>query len=97
MSSDTQRSITDYDEAEQADADDDGGVPAWADRLSQTETRRQCQHCGESISAAYHRHHKDENGDVHRCPECSTERERLAGLATDPDRNPMRGITNQKL
>ena len=63
-----------------------GGQPAW-EPGDGDDVQRSCEQCGAHISARYHRYHADEDGDVHCCPECSTQPERYAGKATDPDRS----------
>jgi predicted SprT family Zn-dependent metalloprotease len=62
--------------------------PRWtptddADGLD-TDAHRTCE-CGAHVSARYRRHHADEDGQVHACPECATHAELRNGRATDPD------------
>lgn len=93
MSSDQQR-ISDFgaeDAAGGADGDEDGDgrqhqpVVDWAQN-NDCATNNACENCGGHLTPDFVRVYGDEDGDVHRCPNCSTMRERLAGKATDPDR-----------
>lgn len=45
-----------------------------------------CNTCGSTVSASYERVYSDNEGVLHACPECSTERSRRSGsTATPPD------------
>ena len=101
MSSEKQR-ISDFgaeDAAGGADGDEDGDgrqhqpVVDWAQN-NDSATNNACENCGGHITPDYQRVHSDENGVVHRCPDCSTLRERFAGKATLPDREPREHLGN---
>lgn len=86
MSSD-QRNITDYDSVDENSEDNNQGNEIdWTANVDE-QTRHHCTNCGSHICADYARLHKDEDGDVHRCPRCATQREIFEGRATDPDRD----------
>ena len=83
MSSD-QQEITEYAVDDATDSND--AVVNWASNVDQ-QTQNHCTNCGSHISADYARLHEDADGDVHRCPQCATQREIFEGRATDPDRD----------
>ena len=97
LASEEQQSLSDYsadsEDADGRERDESDNRPEWSPNATDG-TQRQCAGCGGHITADYQRVHSDENGVVHRCPDCSTLRERFAGKATLPDREPRQHLGN---
>lgn len=91
MSSDSSDQAT-IEEFDIEETDDQDIAALWSPADGDDDVQHVCVNCGSHISALYQRHHADENGDVHRCPECSTLTERLRGNATDPEREKYEGL-----
>jgi DNA-directed RNA polymerase subunit RPC12/RpoP len=53
--------------------------PAWEPDSGAGETQHSCLDCGAAVTAQYARVMGDNSGQVHACPECSLQRERLEG------------------
>ena len=72
----------------------DGLIPAIRRRVViqtfDVDESRQCARCGSHVSAAYRRHHGDDDGRVHGCPSCYSQSQCLNGatqFGDDGDRS----------
>jgi hypothetical protein len=59
-------------------------VPEWATN-NDWSTNHECDHCGASVSGRYHEHHRDENGVLRRCPECTSQTDMKKGAGCVDD------------